>query len=323
MEIILGILAFCGISFSVWAFFQLRKKKTIDAAIEQENQQLDKQRLLLVGSIEKLVLEKDLIEKSLKEKQEQLNNNEEILNNSFQRYISLLENDYEGAEEEYDILKEKLTLAYNNLQDSLMKEQERKNQELSNQYSKNLKEIEEIQQQLKKLQDMRSAAIKAHLREEEMKDKMAFYSLTIDSIELADIEILESIRPRLAKPRVLSMLIWSTFYQKPMTTLCNNILGVKDVCGVYKITNQKNNMCYIGQATSVSTRWKEHAKCGLGIDTPANNKLYQAMQKDGIYNFTWELLEECDRSLLNEKERKYIELYQANEFGYNSTKGNK
>ena len=323
MTLIFGILAVCGISFSVWAFFQLRKKKTVDAAIEQENQQLDKQRLLLVGSIEKLNIEKDLIEKSLKEKQEQLNNNEEILNNSFQRYVSLLENDYDSAEEEYDTLKANLTLAYDNLQDSLMKEQERKNQELSNQYAKNLREMEEIEKQLKKLQDMRSAAIQAHLREEEMKDKMAFYSLTIDSIELADIEILESIRPRLAKPRVLSMLIWSTFYQKPMTTLCNNILGVKDICGVYKITNQKNNMCYIGQATSVSTRWKEHAKCGLGIDTPVNNKLYQAMQKDGIYNFTWELLEECDRSLLNEKERKYIELYQANEIGYNSTKGNK
>ena len=29
-------------------------------------------------------------------------------------------------------------------------------------------------------------------------------------------------------------------------------------------------------------RWKQHAKCGLGIDTPAANKLYKAMQEDGI-----------------------------------------
>ena len=132
MTIIFGILAACGISFSIWAFFQLRKKKAIDAAIENENKQLDKERLLLVGAIVKLNIEKKLIEENLNEKKQQLNNNEEVLNHSFQRYVSLLENNYDKSEKENDILKERLTLAYNELQDSLIKEQERKNQELSN-----------------------------------------------------------------------------------------------------------------------------------------------------------------------------------------------
>ena len=65
-------------------------------------------------------------------------------------------------------------------------------------------------------------------------------------------------------------------------TSINNILGTAVVCGIYKITNQKTNMCYIGQAADVAKRWKDHAKCGLGIDTPANNKLYKAMQEDGL-----------------------------------------
>ena len=47
------------------------------------------------------------------------------------------------------------------------------------------------------------------------------------------------------------------------------------------------------------------------------------MQEEGIWNFSWELLEECPREQLNEKERYYIELYQSESFGYNSTKGNK
>lgn len=67
-------------------------------------------------------------------------------------------------------------------------------------------------------------------------------------------------------------------------------------------------------------RWKDHAKCGLGIDTPAANKLYKAMQEDGIWNFSWELLEECSENKLNEKERFYIELYDSYNFGYNSNK---
>ena len=69
-------------------------------------------------------------------------------------------------------------------------------------------------------------------------------------------------------------------------------------------------------------RWKEHAKCGLGIDAPAANKLYKAMQEDGIWNFSWELLEECPREQLNEKEKFYIELYQSNDYGYNGNKRN-
>lgn len=64
-------------------------------------------------------------------------------------------------------------------------------------------------------------------------------------------------------------------------------------------------------------------KCGLGIDTPAANKLYQAMIKEGIDNFTFELLEECLGVELNEKECFYINLYNSYDYGYNSNKGNK
>lgn len=47
------------------------------------------------------------------------------------------------------------------------------------------------------------------------------------------------------------------------------------------------------------------------------------MQKDGVWNFSFELMEECPRAQLNEKERFWIELYQSDKFGYNLTKGNK
>jgi len=70
-------------------------------------------------------------------------------------------------------------------------------------------------------------------------------------------------------------------------------------------------------------RWKDHAKCGLDIDRPQGNKLYQAMLEDGLWNFTFELLEDCPKEQLNEKEKFYISLYQSNLYGYNSTIGNK
>ena len=39
-----------------------------------------------------------------------------------------------------------------------------------------------------------------------------------------------------------------------MNQLCNNIIGVKIKSGIYKITNQLTNMCYIGQAVDIAKR---------------------------------------------------------------------
>ena len=182
-------------------------------------------------------------------------------------------------------------------------------------------QIEKLEAERAKLAASIEASIKARVREKEIKEQLDFYCLQVDPIDLSDIQTLEKVKNRLNKPRILSMLIWQTYYQKPMTQLCNDILGTTVVTGIYKITNQTTNQVYIGQARDMAARWKEHAKCGLDIDRPAGNKLYQAMMEDGLSNFSWELLEKCSAAELNEKERKYIELYKSAEFGYNSNKG--
>ena len=105
--------------------------------------------------------------------------------------------------------------------------------------------------------------------------------------------------------------------------MASRVLGPDEKCGIYKITNKTNTLCYIGQAKKIRERWREHMKCGLGIDTPANNKLYQAMYKEGIDNFTFEMLEECTAADLDEKETFYINLYNSYDYGYNSNRGNK
>ena len=75
-------------------------------------------------------------------------------------------------------------------------------------------------------------------------------------------------------------------------------------------------MCYVGQAVSISERWRQHIKRGLGAETPTNNKLYPAMQKFGVENFSFEMIEECERSKLNEREDYWQEFFKAKEFGY-------
>lgn len=222
---------------------------------------------------------------------------------SYNNYEYSLEKDYQEKEEEYDILVKELYKSYDNEQDRI------------------LDQIKWEQSKLDNIRSTRAAAIQAQIKEREIKDQLSFYCLQPTENELDDIKALERVKPNLHQPRILCMLIWSTYFQKPMTALCNNVLGTAVVCGIYKITNQETGECYIGQAVDIAKRWKDHAKCGLGIDTPANNKLYKAIQEYGIWNFSWELLEKCSKEQLNEKEYFYIDLYDSKNYGYNSSSG--
>ena len=229
----------------------------------------------------------------------------EVAKNAFEQYCETLSKKYDEIEKEYDENTLLCIKAYEQLHQQYLEQKQKESDELE------------------KIHQTRKAAMEALLREEEIKEQLDFYRLKPSEKDINDIAILNSIKTQLNTPRILSMLIWSNFFQKDMTALCNRVLGTSQVSGIYKITNQTNNKCYIGQSVDVGKRWKDHAKCGLGIDTPAGNKLYKAMQTDGIWNFSWELLEACPREELDKEERYFIEIYQSESFGYNSTKGNK
>lgn len=145
--------------------------------------------------------------------------------------------------------------------------------------------------------------------------------MNISSIDLDDIIKLNNLKLTLHNPVILSKLIWTQYFMKQTTEMCNRIFGKETVCGIYKITDIKTQQCYIGQSVNIQDRMKQHIKCGLGIDAPATNKLYNAMQSNGVWNFTFELLEECSRNELDKKEKQWIETYQSNIFGLNSNYG--
>ena len=237
--------------------------------------------------------------------QNAIDNQQEMSSNAFKNYCDILEKKYKEVEEEHDMEIEALNTAYSNLQLKL------------------LREADEVRSDLDKIKATRTAAIEAARREKDIESNLTFYCLDISDADKRDIAKLEALKPSLNKPRVLSMLIWQTWFQKPLKALSANVVGATDVTGIYKITNIKTKECYIGQAMHIKERWAEHAKCGLGIDTPAGNKLYKAIQEFGLWNFSFEVLEVCPQNQLNEKEKYYIDLYSSYDYGYNSTRGNK
>ena len=65
---------------------------------------------------------------------------------------------------------------------------------------------------------------------------------------------MREVQYKISKPRAVAMAIWSAYYQQVAKVKFPKILGKNDVCGIYKITNQKTGECYIGQAVDVRQR---------------------------------------------------------------------
>ena len=166
---------------------------------------------------------------------------------------------------------------------------------------------------LKKAVDVATEAAK---REEEKRQESNFYRLVLSDTDLHEVSQLREVLPILRDKEALNKVIWKVYYEKPYTDMIGRILGQGIKTGIYKITNIENQMCYVGQAVNIAERWRQHIKRGLGAETPTRNKLYPAMEKYGVENFTFELLEECSRAELDEKEDSWQEFFHARDFGY-------
>ncbi len=96
------------------------------------------------------------------------------------------------------------------------------------------------------------------------------------------------------------------------------------IIGIYKITNQVNGKCYIGQSQDIYTRFSKH---NWSVnDTKDNKILIKAFNKYGIDNFSFDIIEECQIEELDDKEIYYIDKYRSyvgfkDCHGYNATIG--
>lgn len=83
---------------------------------------------------------------------------------------------------------------------------------------------------------------------------------------------------------------------------------LKNVCGIYKITNLVNGKIYIGSTKNMRMRlWKHRAL--LRHNKHHNQHLQNSWNKYGEDNFDYCILETCDESNQYEREQFYIDTY--------------
>ena len=236
-----------------------------------------------------------------------------------------------AIQERYDTLTTNLSQIQNTY-DVLVKQAEQNYAaELEELKRKNQEEIDEanlitqvainkVNGQIDDCQKLYASLVASYQVANEESDARRHVQISLATREDIDF-MLNYVSPRLKNPTIISKLIWSEYFQKPTNDMLDYVLPSRDCAGIYKITNDETKEAYIGRSVSVRKRLTDHIKSSLGIDTIADQHVHQVMREKGIWNFTFELIEECSREKLNEREKYYIEFFHTDQYGYNQKAG--
>lgn len=303
------ILIIVSILILIYALSLSKKTHIYNQEIDKQNQQLEKINQKNKKEYENILSSIELQKQRLDDAEHAaliaVNGQKELSQKAYENYCLSLEQAYDEKEKEYSQAVDRLNTSYEKTQFEI------------------IDKLNQAQADLDRVQATRTAALQAQLKEKEIKDNKDNFRLNISEASKKDIRLLKSIQPDITNSIVIDKIIWSNYYQPLAKTKFPQIIGKATACGIYKITSLTTGAPYIGQSSDCCDRWKQHCKNALGVGNVVNeNKLYKAMKEEGLYNFTFEMLEECDRSVLDEKEKYYIKLYQAYDFGLNGNRGN-
>lgn len=181
-------------------------------------------------------------------------------------------------------------------------------------------QIEILKSQISDLESIEDSAIKARIRRLEESDFEGFHSISVKENERVQIQGLLKAVGSIPGDKIkiaINHLIFDYFYRNPINSMIQRVCQGRRIQGIYKITYIPTGQCYVGQSVDIGNRWLTHCKRGSGIDNSVTNKLYPAMLEHGIYNFTFEILEELeDSARLTPQEKYWAKYFGAKVFGY-------
>lgn len=275
--------------------------------IEQDIAEIEKQKKQLLDNYIKAVADfEETYKKKAEDKKETI---EKIMNDQ----IQAIKDENNRQRIELDKQKKEIFDNYG----EVVKEYEEKKARAKEKYDKVMEEYDDtIAKKKEEIQNL----IDQFKKDEEAREETDFYRIAIPESFKDDIAKLKSIAAQLSKPSTLYKLIWKEYYENSFNAMTGRVLGNDaDKSGIYKITNIKNQMVYIGQTKAgFKNRWRTHAKRAVKAEEGTSNRLYQEMWNEGLENFTFQVIEICNKDNLTEREKFYIDFYNSKDYGYNS-----
>ena len=303
--------------------------------VKKKNQELEKEEADLIAKIadqrQTYFSEKDMYEKHQIELKKRLDIEHKEILQSHTKELSLIEDQKKALQDSYEKQKE---LAEQNFEFQLeqigkkyQEDEEKCRQEYlkviedyKNSAAMSIRKIdEEVIAASAKLVDLKQKidiATENAKKEQEKQQQIDFYRMNLPATDIEEIQKLREVTSQLRDKDAINKVIWKVYYEKPCTAMIGRVVGAKVVTGIYKITNLQNQMTYVGQSVSIGDRWKQHIKRGVGAESATRNKLYPAMMEFGAENFTFEIIEECEPSKLDEREKFWQNYYNSLTYGY-------
>ena len=156
--------------------------------------------------------------------------------------------------------------------------------------------------------------------EKDKQDKL-YYTIQVPEEYREDIDfLLTNVSQKVQHPDIISKLVW-TEYIKPNIDETFKRIAIEAKPGIYKITNINTGKAYIGKSTDVKKRLTDHFKSSVGIKSIADQAVHHAILKEGIWNWSLEVITYCEKEQLNELEKYYIDFFKTQTFGYNKNAG--
>lgn len=289
----------------LWEFSSLEQKEK--DRLSKASRQAELCESNLRGLEQNLALKRESAREIENQLQSQLKTKKENINLTLQNYYN---SNYTSFKSQLDsILSQLKSESTEELEEYL----ERNREEIE---SANL-ELSSLKSEIEDYRQKREIINKEILRQREISENQNFYRVCLSDEAKADIELLTSIMPRISKRESFNKLIYDTYIAKPVNEMIKRVLGNREPSGIYKITRLKTNEIYIGKSTNIHDRWQQHCKSVFHVGTISHSQLHTTMEQDGIENWTFEVVEECEKKDLAARETYWIKFYGSKEYGLN------
>lgn len=309
-----GIIGIC-VAIIIILLFLLNRKVYIDKSEIKQNQEyvkeLEKQEYNLSNRIADATQKyKHIIE----EYNEAVTNQQDKLDDLFSIRQAELENTFAAKRKEQELILENKK---KDVQEEILK--------ITDAYNSAVQEYNEKCQLIEiefNLKQQEFDALLAPLKQyEKDKQEKLYYTIQIPDEYKDDIDfLLTVVSQKVQHPDIISKLVWAE-YIKPNIDETFKRVGIEAKPGIYKITNTDSGKAYIGKSTDVKKRLMDHFKSSVGIKSIADQAVHHAILKEGIWNWSLEIITYCEKEQLNELEKYYIDFFQTQTYGYNKNAG--